>query len=61
MVTDPKCPCCDNPWSRATGDFFAKLCETCEEKEPEDKGLSRSNMDFEQKPSDNFFLYASKK
>lgn len=59
-MSSTKCPCCDNPWSRATGDFFAKLCETCEEKQPEEnKGLSRSNMDFEQKPSENFFLYAN--
>lgn len=58
-TADTKCPCCDNPWSRATGDFFAKLCETCEEKEPHDAGLSRKNMDFEQKPSENFFLYAN--
>jgi len=25
-----KCPCCDNPWSKATGDFFDKLCLDCE-------------------------------
>lgn len=54
-----KCPCCENPWSRATGDFFAKLCERCEEKEPEGTGLSRSNMDFEVPPSENFFRYAN--
>jgi putative endopeptidase len=31
----------------------------CEEKEPEDKGLSRKNMNFSVPPSENFFLYAN--
>lgn len=66
---DPeKCPCCDNPWARATGDLFAKLCVECE---PSDKktttsdkkepsfGLSRANMDLTVKPQDNFFEYAN--
>lgn len=58
-LAETKCPCCDNPWGRATGDFFAKLCVECEEKEPEDKGLSRSNMDFEVSPSENFYNYSN--
>jgi len=54
-----KCPCCNNPW--ASGEFFAKLCQDCDEdtKEEEGRGLSRSNMDFSVKPSDNFYLYAN--
>lgn len=58
---DYKCPCCNNPWSAATGDFFAQLCNECEEKPEEGKGLSRANMDLDVKPSDNFYLYANGK
>lgn len=58
-TAETKCPCCDNPWGRATGEFFAKLCVECEEKESEDKGLSRKNMDFVTKPSENFYAYAN--
>lgn len=62
-----KCPCCDNPWSRATGDFFAKLCVECDDDDGKDKdaakaaqfGLSRDNMDLTVKPSENFFEYAN--
>ena len=61
MSTDIKCPCCENPWAVATGDFFANLCGECEAKTPntEGIGLSRANMDFAVSPSDNFYLYAS--
>lgn len=56
-----KCPCCNNPWSAATGDFFAKFCTECEEsQEPQQgKGVSRSNMDFGVHPKENFYLYAN--
>jgi predicted metalloendopeptidase len=62
-----KCPCCDNPWSRATGDFFAKLCVECDDDKgtnkdktaPVEFGLSRQNMDLSVSPSDNFFVYAN--
>jgi len=63
---DINCPCCDNPWARATGDMFAVLCATCDEKKDspdvddgDDKGLSRSNMDLSIAPSTNFFRYAN--
>lgn len=60
MSTDPKCPCCNNPWAAATGDFFAKLCMECEEKTPgQGRGLSRANMDLSVSPADNFYQYAS--
>lgn len=42
-------------WQKATGDFFAKLCQECEIK-PENEqdkvvgGLSRDNMDFDVHP-----------
>ena len=59
-----KCPCCNNPWSKGTGDMFAQLCAMCEETEAKDKtdavpGLSPSNMDATVSPSDNFFNYAN--
>lgn len=50
-----KCPCCNNPWAAATGDFFAKFCTDCQE----GKGLSRSNMDLDVAPKSNFYLYAN--
>mmetsp|Transcript_39287 Transcript_39287/g.58358 ORF Transcript_39287/g.58358 Transcript_39287/m.58358 type:complete len:702 (-) Transcript_39287:193-2298(-) len=56
---NPSCPCCNNPWAAATGSFFAKLCETCEDVTPAAPGLSRKNMDFEVSPAENFFLYAN--
>ena len=45
-------------WQAATGDFFAKLCQECETKQPDENekkdggfgGLSRSNMDFNVNP-----------
>eukprot|EP00536_Pseudo-nitzschia_multiseries_P000679 jgi/Psemu1/300261/fgenesh1_kg.8_\ len=48
-IEETKCPCCDNPWAAATGDFFARLCQECEENPvvERDVGLSRSNMDFD--------------
>jgi putative endopeptidase len=54
-----KCPCCSNPWSAATGDFFAKFCTDCETQEQQGNGLSRSNMDFDAHPKENFYLYAN--
>ena len=57
-----KCPCCNNPRAAATGDFFAKFCTDCEEQQPQHgKGLSRSNMDFDIHPKDNFYKYANGK
>jgi putative endopeptidase len=56
---DVKCPCCSNPWAVATGDFFAKLCAECEDRETPGVGLSRSNMDFDIHPKDNFYKYAN--
>ena len=50
----------DPQWQAATGDFFAKLCETCETDESsKGRGLDRSNMDFDVKPKDNFYLYSN--
>lgn len=41
-------------WQAATGDFFAKLCQACEETTPSSSsyigGLSRANMDFDVHP-----------
>jgi putative endopeptidase len=62
MVADAnnvKCPCCNNPWAAATGDFFAKLCTECESQETQGQALSRSNMDFDIHPKDNFYNYAN--
>mmetsp|Transcript_10889 Transcript_10889/g.22253 ORF Transcript_10889/g.22253 Transcript_10889/m.22253 type:complete len:558 (-) Transcript_10889:788-2461(-) len=68
LATDnlpPKCPCCSNPWSAATGEFFTKLCQECEakstdgSKEKRNSGLSRSNMDFDRPPGQNFYLYSN--
>ena len=50
---------CEYQWQAATGDFFAKLCQECETKQPDEDekkdgggfgGLSRSNMDFNVHP-----------
>lgn len=61
-----KCPCCNNPWSKSTGDMFAQLCGMCEKDEtkkdddgPVDTGLSKDNMDMTVKPNDNFYRYAN--
>jgi putative endopeptidase len=54
-----KCPCCNNPWATATGDFFARICQECEETSTVEKGLSRSNMDFSVHPRNDFYLYAN--
>ena len=58
-----KCPCCNNPWSAATGDFFAKLCGECDTSTSTSvtaaRGLDRANMDFSVLPSNNFFHYAN--
>lgn len=56
-----KCPCCNNPWSAATGEFFAKLCGECEAVPPSKAGLDRSNMDFDTAPSTNFYQYSNGK
>jgi len=59
-IEDINCPCCENPWAAATGDFFAKLCQECDETaEKKDIGLSRSNMDFDVHPKDDFYIYAN--
>jgi putative endopeptidase len=57
--TDVKCPCCDNPWAAATGAFFARLCQECEDESAPPRGLSRVNMDFDVHPKDDFYLYAN--
>lgn len=64
--TFTKCPCCNNPWARATGGTFAMLCATCEEDgknetddSSKDTGLSKDNMDETISPQDNFFQYAN--
>jgi putative endopeptidase len=62
-----KCPCCNNPWSKATGDLFAKLCETCTNEEQKQSlsssvgtaAISRDNLDESVAPSANFFFYAN--
>lgn len=54
-----KCPCCNNPWAAATGDFFARICQECEDDGSSPRGLSRSNMDFDVHPKDDFYLYAN--
>ena len=61
-----KCPCCNNPWSAATGEFFAKLCQECEEPAKNDpnnndtfKAIDRENMDPNTLPSDNFYQYSN--
>jgi len=58
------CPCCKNPWAAATGDFFAKLCDTCAESKgdnapPAESSSLRSHMDFSVPPSENFYQYAA--
>lgn len=60
----PSCPCCKNPWAVATGEFFAKLCETCDTSvvgtdNNDVQGFSRSHMDFNVAPAVNFYQYAS--
>jgi putative endopeptidase len=58
------CPCCDNPWARATGDLFAKLCGDCEKTSglasanPQ-FGLSRDNIDESIDKKMNFYLWAN--
>lgn len=37
-----KCPCCNNPWSSATGDIFALLCQTCKSDKDSDEGVDDS-------------------
>ena len=57
-------------WQAATGDFFAKLCQECETKQPNDEdekkdggggfgGLSRSNMDFNVHPRGEYVYHIS--
>eukprot|EP00977_Amphora_coffeiformis_P027323 scaffold34603_cov212-Amphora_coffeaeformis.AAC.16 len=53
-----KCPCCNNPWGAATGEFFAKLCQACDETK---KPISRENMDTSVLPSTNFYQYSNGK
>ncbi|CAB9514330.1 Endothelin-converting enzyme-like 1 [Seminavis robusta] len=54
-----KCPCCNNPWAAATGEFFAKLCEPCQETNQKNEAISRENMDPNTLPSSNFFKYSN--
>lgn len=58
-----KCPCCDNPWSRAiAGTLFAEMCQACEEdtkKEKKTGGISESGMDKSMSPTENFYRYAN--
>ena len=60
-----KCPCCNNPWAQATGEFFAKLCVECEPAEEKEKdasdvmGIDRANMDPAMLPSQNFYQYSN--
>mmetsp|Transcript_1521 Transcript_1521/g.2317 ORF Transcript_1521/g.2317 Transcript_1521/m.2317 type:complete len:715 (+) Transcript_1521:42-2186(+) len=57
--SDYKCPCCDNPWAAATGEFFAQFCEPCQEtKEAEEKSFG---VDRAISPNDDFYLFANKK
>jgi len=60
-----KCPCCNNPWGAATGEFFAKLCQTCDDSttsaSPNDKPISRDNIDPSVLPSTNFYQYSNGK
>lgn len=59
-----KCPCCDNPWARATGDLFAKMCEGCNSSAGgkiaiATFGLSKDNMDLTIQPHENFYYHAN--
>eukprot|EP00545_Synedropsis_sp_CCMP1620_P006682 CAMPEP_0119002970 /NCGR_PEP_ID=MMETSP1176-20130426/269_1 /TAXON_ID=265551 /ORGANISM="Synedropsis recta cf, Strain CCMP1620" /LENGTH=731 /DNA_ID=CAMNT_0006954519 /DNA_START=106 /DNA_END=2301 /DNA_ORIENTATION=- len=60
-VNDTKCPCCKNPWAAATSELFAKLCVECDAPQPKEgtSGLSRTNMDLDTSPNDNFYQYAN--
>jgi len=59
------CPCCNNPWAAATGDFFAKLCNTCEDSEKGEEKIDDSNNKFGVtatiSTSEDFYMYANKK
>jgi len=56
-----KCPCCNNPWAAATGEFFAKICGECEPttEAVKSKAISRDNMDATTLPSSNFYQYSN--
>lgn len=58
-----KCPCCNNPWAAATGEFFAKLCQDCDTTTtPEEDGIKaidRENMDPNTLPSSNFYQFSN--
>jgi putative endopeptidase len=55
-----KCPCCNNPWAKATGELFASLCGACATTTAEStRGLSRLNMKLDLDPADNFYQYAN--
>ena len=56
-----KCPCCNNPWARATADLFAKMCAECTETTTSKNttnsdgfGLSRDNLDESVDRTSNF-------
>jgi predicted metalloendopeptidase len=66
----PKCPCCNNPWAAATGDFFAKLCSECEETKPNDNQSEEQKqneqtsslkqyLDESISPKDDFYHYVN--
>ena len=72
VPAEARCPCCDNPWSRATGAFFAQMCAECEtadkKKDKGDsssssltliRGLDRTNIDLTTDPTHNFYQYAN--
>lgn len=56
---ETKCPCCNNPWSSATGEMFAAMCGECAPTVEEPAGLSRNNMKLDLDPADDFYLYAN--
>jgi len=61
-VGHTKCPCCNNPWASATGDFFSNMvCQVCDDdvKGKEGKGLSRRNLDESVRPHENFYRYSN--
>lgn len=55
-----KCPCCNNPWAAATGDFFAQMCATCDETKEVEKEVG-FGVDTSISPADDFYKYANGK
>jgi len=60
-----KCPCCNNPWAAATGDFFAqmKMCAACDENETKEEKHEEVGfgVDTSISPADDFYNYANGK